>query len=88
MQCNRFTVYKGAVFNLISDILTSYNQQIEDSEICYKNTIDNQHYGESVSRSHITAEICEIECYCNFCNARKYVYDCYILEEGDTNWHI
>ena len=67
---------------MISELLNTYNQQVSDSEICYKNTIDNQHDWESVNRSYITAEICEIECYCNFCNSRKYIYDYYF---EDTN---
>jgi hypothetical protein len=66
---------------MISDILTSYNQQIEDSEICYKNTVNRQHDWEGVNIEYITSEIVETECYCNFCNERKFFYDYYILED-------
>ena len=63
------------------NILSDYNRQIVDSEICFKNNRDQQHDWESVSRENITNEIIEILCFCCNCGAEKYIYDYYLEHE-------
>ena len=60
---------------MTSNILDSYNKQLEENEICYKNNRGKEHDYESINSQQIFNNIVEVEYFCLECGYMKYVYN-------------
>jgi hypothetical protein len=60
---------------MTSNILDSYNKQLEENEICYKNNRGKEHDYESINSQQISNNIVEVEYFCLECGYLKYVYN-------------